>query len=109
MTLPAGLTAYPLGLSVIDLAGARGVWPHVGGEVLFSLGIGFLLVIALTFPWVRSWIRRHPASFLFVLVVPFLGYAMWALVAARGVHSELARLHSLITIAAPGLLATLPL
>ena len=109
MTLPAGLTAYPLGLSVIDLAGARGVWPHVGGEVLFSLGIGFLLVMALTFPWVRSWIRRHPASFLFVLVVPFLGYAMWALVAARGVHSELARLHSLITIAAPGLLATLPL
>ena len=65
--------------------------------------------MALTFPWIRSWIRRHPAASLFVLVVPYLGYAMWALVATQRVQSDLARLHSLITIAAPALLVAVPL
>ena len=34
----AGTTAYPLGLGAIDLAGSRGVWPHFGGEMLFTAG-----------------------------------------------------------------------
>ncbi len=57
----AGLTAYPLGFGAIDLAGSRGVWPHLGGELLCTLALGALLVAALTFPWTRAWLRSRRA------------------------------------------------
>jgi two-component system NarL family sensor kinase len=108
-TALAGLTAYPLGLGVIDLAGSRGVWPHVGGEVLYAVGLGFLLVAALTFPWTRPWLRRRPAAGVLALIVPFLGYAAWLLITAQENQTGPARLQSLITIALPALLVTLPI
>ena len=36
--LPATLTSTPLGLGVVDLAGARGTWPAVVGEAMAALG-----------------------------------------------------------------------
>jgi len=109
-TALAGLTAYPLGLGVIDLAGSRGVWPHVGGEVVYAVGLGFLLVAALTFPWTRPWLlRRRPTAGVLALIVPFLGYAAWLLVTAQENQTGPARLQSLITIALPALVVGLPL
>ena len=34
----AGVTAHPLGTGAIDLAGGRGVWPQLGGELGVASG-----------------------------------------------------------------------
>ena len=33
-------TSWPFGLGAIDLAGSRGIWPHLVGEAVCALGIG---------------------------------------------------------------------
>jgi signal transduction histidine kinase len=108
VAVPAGMTAYPLGVGAIDLAGSRGVWPHVVGEVLYTLGIGSMLLIALTFPWTRAWLRRRPA-WPVPHLVPFLGYAVWALAFARNTEPDAAQLQDLIMVSGPALLVALPL
>ena len=48
--LTAGVTAYPAGTGAIDLAGGRGVWPQVGGELAWAVAAAAVLAAALTFP-----------------------------------------------------------
>ena len=108
-TVPAGLTAYPLGLGAIDLAGSRGVWPHLGGEILLTVGIGALLLASLTFPWTRAWLRDRPLAWLVPFLVPFAAYLVWAVVYAAGLEPDAARLQALIMVATPALLVAVPL
>ena len=106
--VPAGVTAYPFGLGAIDLAGSRGVWPLLGGEVFLAVGIGAMLLAALTFPWTRAWLRR-PGGWLAPFLVPVVAYAVWALTYAARLEPDAARLQALLMVATPALLVTVPL
>ena len=108
-TVPLGLTAYPLGLGAIDLAGSRGVWPHVIGEILLTVAIGAMLLAALTFPWTRVWLRAHPLAWVVPFAIPFVSYLVWAAVYAVHLEPDAARLQALITVATPALLVAVPL
>ena len=108
-TVPLGMTAYPLGLGAIDLAGSRGVWPHLVGEVLLTVAIGAMLLAALTFPWTRAWLRRHPLAWVVPFAVPFVSYLVWAAAYAIHLEPDAARLQALITVATPALLVAVPL
>ena len=48
--MTAGVTAYPLGTGALDLAGGRGVWPQLGGEVAWAAASRRRPAAALTFP-----------------------------------------------------------
>jgi signal transduction histidine kinase len=109
VAVPSGMTAYPLGLGGIDLAGSRGVWPHVVGDLVYTVGVGSMLLIALTFPWTRAWLKAHPVAWLVPYLVPFLGYAVWAVGFARDTEPDAARLQDLIMFSGPALLVALPL
>jgi two-component system, NarL family, sensor kinase len=106
--LPVGLTSAPCGLGAIDAAGGRGLWPHLVGEAAFAVGLGLLLLAALTFRAPPGWLRARPWVALVVLVVPALGYAVWIGGPARGLTPEAARVQALITIAVPAALAVVP-
>jgi two-component system NarL family sensor kinase len=106
--LPVGLTSAPCGLGAIDLAGGRGVWPHLVGEAAFAVGLGLLLLAALTFRTPPGWLRARPWVVLVALVVPAVGYAVWIGGPARALTPEAARLQALITVAAPAALAVAP-
>ena len=100
-------TSWPFGLGAIDLAGSRGIWPHLVGEVVCALGIGTLLLTALVFLPEPSGIRRRwsaPVAY----AVPLAGYAAWALLVAQWLEPPAARLQGLITVAGPALAATVP-
>jgi len=107
-TALAGMTAFPLGLGAIDLAGSRGVWPQLGGEVLLAVGIGSMLLAALSFPWNRSWLRGHPLAWLVPYLVPMAGYLVWATAYATRIEPDAARLQAMIMVATPALLVTVP-
>ncbi|NYE35081.1 signal transduction histidine kinase [Nocardioides cavernae] len=101
--LPAIATSAPFGTSAIDLAGPRGTWPHLGGEVLATLGLVALLVcVASLVPTPRRALLL-PA----VAGVPLLGYASW-LAARLGGTSAVERAQVLATVAVPALWATVP-
>jgi two-component system NarL family sensor kinase len=104
--LPCVLTSYPFGLGAIDLAGARGVWPHLVGEVGGALGLGALLGTALTLVGTPGWLRRHPWAYAAPYAAPFAGYAVWLLVVAAREESQAARLQSTITVWGPAAVAT---
>jgi two-component system NarL family sensor kinase len=106
--LPVGLTSAPCGLGAIDPAGGRGLWPHLVGEVAFAVGLGMLLLAALTFRTPPGWLRARPWVVLVALVVPAVGYVAWIGGPARGLTPEAARLQALITIAVPAALAVVP-
>ena len=106
--LPVGLTSAPCGLGAVDVAGGRGLWPHLVGEIAFAVGLGLLLLAALTFRAPPGWLRARPWVALVVVVVPAVGYAVWIGGPARGLTPEAARLQALITIAAPAALAVVP-
>ncbi len=106
--LPVGLTSAPCGLGAIDLAGGRGVWPHLVGEAAFAVGLGLLLLAALAFRTPPGWLRSRPWVVLVALAVPVVGYAVWIAGPARGLTPEAARLQALITIAVPAALAVVP-
>ena len=76
--VPAMLTSWPFGLGAIDLAGSRGIWPHLVGEALCAIGIGTLLLTALVFvAWPRG--ARGRWALPVAYGVPLAGYAAWAL------------------------------
>jgi hypothetical protein len=75
--LPARLTATAFGLGAIDLAGARGPWPHLVGELLCTIGVGAAVVAALTFPTPPSGVAARPWTLAPMLLTPFLGYFIW--------------------------------
>ncbi|MCP3422517.1 sensor histidine kinase [Nocardioides pinisoli] len=103
--LPAAITSTPLGLGVIDLAGARGVWPQVVGEAMAALGlVALLLSVAL--------LTRLGAGgrwvMLVLLAAPLLGYAVWLAVRLGGADPALERLSLAATVWAPALWAAVP-
>ena len=105
--VPAVLASHPFGLGAIDLAGSRGVTPHVTAEVLCTIGLGALLATAITFLGVPDWLRRRPWLSLAVVLVPLLGYAAWLLLVA-GQRQDAARTQAQLTIVAPALIVTAP-
>ena len=103
--LPAALTSTPLGLGVIDLAGARGAWPQVVGEAMAALGlVALVLTVALlTRPGGRArWVTGA------MLTVPLLGYAVWLGARLGSAGTPLERLSVLATVWAPALWAAVP-
>ncbi len=106
--LPTVLTSWPFGLGAIDLAGSRGIWPLAVGEIVCAIGLGALLLTALVFATPAGWLRSHPAAWVLPVVVPFAGYAVWAVAVARQLDPGAARLQGLVSVAAPALIATAP-
>lgn len=104
--LPAALTSAPLGTGVIDLAGARGVWPAVVGEVLAALGLAALVVAAARLVGLSR--RLGWALTALALLVPVVGYACWLGLTLGGTDSRAERLHVLATVAGPALWASVP-
>ena len=105
----AGVTAYPLGTGAIDLAGGRGVWPQLGGELAWALGAAAALAAALTFPFVRRPLRGSPWAWAAVLAVPLAGVVVWELVVAWPQDVPVSRLQAFLTIGLPAMLVTAPL
>ncbi|HWM73978.1 MAG TPA: sensor histidine kinase [Nocardioides sp.] len=104
--LPAGLTSYPFGLGAVDVAGGRGVWPQLVGELVLALAFGTMLVTALTFLSTPERLRRHPWAYVTPYVVPLVGYAVWVLAVADRQTPEAARLQAMLAVAVPALVAT---
>jgi two-component system, NarL family, sensor kinase len=103
--LPATLTSTPLGLGVVDLAGARGTWPAAVGEAMAALGlVALMLAVALlTRPEGRGrWVTAV------LLTAPAVGYAVWVAALADGADSALEQQWVLATVWAPALWATVP-
>ena len=73
--VPAVLTSSPFGLGAVDLAGGRGAWPHLVGELVAAVGVAaaVAVAVALTAPPTR------PRWGWAVLAAPLVGYAVWAL------------------------------
>ena len=103
--LPAWLTASPLGPGVIDLAGSRGTWPALVGGLLCALGLGAAVVAASTLT--PAGVPRR-ARLLPLALLPFVGYAAWLLVGARGQTTEAARLQAVVTVVPPALVVAVP-
>ena len=105
---PAALTASPWGLGAIDVAGSRGLWPHVVGEAAGAAGLGLALLAAVTLRAPQGWLRSRwwlvPAT----VLVPFAGYAAWAGVTALRTDPGAERTQSLLSILLPSLLVALP-
>ncbi|HET9423676.1 MAG TPA: sensor histidine kinase, partial [Nocardioides sp.] len=105
--VPALLTSWPFGLGAIDLAGSRGIWPQLVGEMVCAIGIGTLLLTALVFvAWPPAAPRRWTVPVAYG--VPLAGYAAWVLLVALWLEPAAARLQGLITVAGPALAATAP-
>jgi signal transduction histidine kinase len=106
---PAALTAYPFGLGAVDLAGSRGLWPHLGGEALATVGLGCALLAALALTGTPGWLRHRPRAFVAAYLVPAFGWAVWLLVerdrlSAGGPGGW----QTWATMVGPGLLVTVP-
>lgn len=74
---PAALTTHPFGLSAIDLAGSRGLWPHLVGEALAIAALGCALLAALAVTGLPEPMRRHPWTIVVPFLVPLVGGAVW--------------------------------
>ena len=95
--MACGITTLPLGLAAIDVAGGRGLWPHVGGGIAFALGLGCLVVVALTLVPADArprWVWAAVAG-------PVLGYVVWAVTVAAPRDPGPYRAQALLTIAGP--------
>jgi len=98
--LPLIATSAPFGPGVVDLTGARGMWPHLLGEVLAALGLA-ALVVSVAF---LSDGARPPRPVLAIaLLAPVVGYGVWLLGALGASSSAPARLQVLTTVAVPAL------
>jgi two-component system NarL family sensor kinase len=106
---PFVLTSYPFGLGAIDLGGSRGVWPHLVGEVACALGIGALVVTALTLAGTPGWLHRQPWAYAVPWAGPLAGYGLWLLAVAARQELPAARLQSMITVWSPAAVVAAPL
>lgn len=103
--LPAAITSTPLGLGVIDLAGARGAWPQVVGEAMAALGlVALLLSVALL---TRAGAGGRWVT-LALLATPLFGYAVWLAARLGSADPALERLSLAATVWAPALWAAVP-
>ncbi len=103
--LPAVATSAPFGASVIDLAGASGLWPRVLGEALAALG---LVALVLSVAGLVDRGARRPWVLAAAVLAPLVGYAAWLGLALDGADSPPARLQVLTTIAVPALWGSVP-
>ena len=105
--LPAGIASARWGVGAIDLAGGRGLWPHLAAEALCTVGLGLAVLSAVTWRTPRGWLSRRPWLAPLAVILPFTGYAAWA--AARAATVEGPDLtQSLLSVAAPSLLVAAP-
>ncbi|MFC7724889.1 ATP-binding protein [Nocardioides sp. GCM10028917] len=109
VVVPIGMTAFPLGLQVVDLAGGRGVWPYVVGEVANALAWGSMLFFACAFPEPMQSLRDRPWLRLVPFAVPFALYGAWLLLWGTTREAGLARTEALVLVSAPSALLVLPL
>ncbi len=58
--LPAGIASARWGVGAIDLAGGRGLWPHLAAEALCTIGLGLAVLAAVTWRTPRGWLSRRP-------------------------------------------------
>jgi two-component system NarL family sensor kinase len=106
--IPFLLTSTPFGVGAINLAGSRGVWPQLVGELVCAVGIGALLLSAVALAAPAGWLRRHGWAVALAFAIPVAGYAAWLLAFAVGRDASAARLQTIATVAAPALVATFP-
>ena len=106
--VPFGLASVPFGLGAIDLAGSRGVWPHVVGEVVCSLGLGLALFAAITLRTPKGWLAARPWVLPVAILTPFVGYAVWAATTVGSTDPGPVRQQSLLSIVVPSLALVVP-
>ncbi|GAA3616204.1 sensor histidine kinase [Microlunatus ginsengisoli] len=104
-----GSTSFPLGVQVIDLAGGRGVWPHVVGDISNTFAWGSVLLFALLFPSPNPAIMRHRWLIAAPYVAMFALYGVTVLIGMAGATSPLRRLEVLVSVSSTAAKATLPL
>ena len=105
--LPAGIASARWGVGAIDLAGGRGLWPHLAAEALCTVGLGLAVLSAVTWRTPRGWLSRRPWLAPLAVILPFTGYAAWAAARAATVDGpDLTQ--SLLSVAAPSLLVAAP-
>ncbi len=99
--VPAGMTAFPLGLQVIDIAGGRGLWPFVVGDLFNALAWGSMILFALVFPRPvpllerRPWLNLAPHAFVLLL------YGAWWVASGVLYEGTLPVLEAQLAVSAP--------
>jgi signal transduction histidine kinase len=93
--VPAGMTAFPVGLQVIDFVDGGGVWTYLAGDLANCLVWGTILLLTLEFPRPVQPFLRRPWLRLAPFVVPFALYGLRVAFDA-GRLQGLARLEGLI-------------
>ena len=104
---PAALVSGPLGLGAFDVAGPRGLWTHLVGEVAGTVALGLGVVAALTLRPLDGWLRK-PAWLLPAAAVPFLGYAAWAGASLLRTDPGAERTQATLSILLPSLAVAAP-
>lgn len=107
--LSCGMTVYPFGVQVIDLAGGRGLWPQLVGGGCTALAWGAALLLALLFPSPATGLARRPWLSVLTLLLPVGVYAAWAGTVASRATSPLERLEALANVSEPVALVCAPL
>jgi len=98
----AGRATWPFGLQVLDLAGGRGLWTYVVGDVANLGAWTVLLHFALVLPDGRPLLRARPRLVVAAAyALPWLLYAGWAAHALLVVDEPLARLGRLLAVSTP--------
>jgi two-component system, NarL family, sensor kinase len=92
---PFGLTEWPFGTQVVDLASGPRLWPFVIGDTANTLFWGALLLLAMSLPR-----RGFPPRSLMVgcFMVPLALYLLHLVMTLPGQTSELGKLARLITV-----------
>ncbi len=94
--VPAGMSAFPLGLQAVDFAGGGGVWTYLVGDLANCLVWGSLLLLTLEFPVPIGAFLRRPWLRLAPFAVPFALYGARVAVFEAHWPDRLTRLEGLI-------------
>ena len=92
---PFGVTEWPFGTQVVDLASGPRLWPFVIGDIANALFWGALLLLAASLPRQRLPQRRLVVG---CFVVPLALYLLYLVVTLPGQTSELGKLARLVTV-----------
>jgi len=104
---PAGLFSTRWGIGAVDLAGGRGLWPHVVTEAICVVGLGLAVLAAVAWRAPRGRLAARPWVAPITVLLPFAGYAAWA--AARTSTTDGPELtRALLSVAVPSLAVAAP-
>ena len=106
--VPIGMTAFPLGLQIIDFADGGGVWTYLVGDVANCLAWGTILLLSLEFPLPVGAFLRRPWLRVAPFVLPFALYGVRVAVEAHW-EDRLTRLEGLILPSSAAALVVTPL